>query len=43
VRDPIAVDQLWTSARHQLRYRYDTAGQVIAIDDPDAGHSVSGL
>ena len=39
VRDPIGVDRLWTSARHQLRYRYDTAGQVIAIDDPDAGHS----
>ncbi|TMA33732.1 MAG: hypothetical protein E6J87_09175 [Deltaproteobacteria bacterium] len=39
VRDPVGVDSQWTSARHQLRYGYDTASLVIAIDDPDAGHS----
>jgi RHS repeat-associated protein len=41
VRDPIGADREWTSARHQLRYRYDSAGLLMAVDDPDAGSSAT--
>ena len=37
--DPVGVDAGGIDPRHALFYRYDSAGQVIAIDDPDAGHS----
>jgi RHS repeat-associated protein len=39
VHDPLGVEGAWASLRHQLRYHFDTAGQLSAIDDPDAGHS----
>src|SRR5262249_2510718 len=39
IHDPLGSGAQWGSPRHELRYHFDTAGQVIAIDDPDAGHS----
>ena len=39
VHDPIGAGAQWGNLHHQLRYHFDTAGFVIAIDDPDAGHS----
>ena len=39
VHDPIGAGAQWGNPHHQLRYHFDTAGFVIAIDDPDAGHS----
>jgi RHS repeat-associated protein len=40
IYDVIAVStQAWSDAMHQLRYHFDSAGQVTRIDDPDAGVS----
>ena len=37
IHDPIGAGVQWGNPHHQLRYHFDTAGFVIAIDDPDAG------
>lgn len=39
IHDPVGVATSFGTANHTLRYSFDTAGNVIAIDDPDAGHS----
>ena len=38
IHDPIGAGNL-ASARHRLRYHFDTAGLAIATDDANAGHS----